>query len=131
MRSFVSAAAHGCMGTSSGLRSAAIFCKYFTPGLCHTPERSGLPSALRGAGAARFGLPSLVRGVDLSGSFNHCAAKGDSARNSNSAPPKPFFTKIEPPRCPRDYMSNGQGSTSQIQHPKVDVRSYLQWIEAE
>lgn len=29
----------------------------------HKPERSGLPSAVRGARAERFGLPSFVRGT--------------------------------------------------------------------
>jgi hypothetical protein len=29
----------------------------------HSPEKSGLPPAVRGAGAARFGLPSGVRGI--------------------------------------------------------------------
>ena len=39
--------------------------------LFHRPERSGLPSAVRGAGAARFGLPSGVRGMPGVGWFNH------------------------------------------------------------
>ena len=30
---------------------------------CHTPDRSGLPSAVFGIGAVRFTLPSLVRGT--------------------------------------------------------------------
>src|SRR5262252_3355231 len=39
----------------------------------HTPERSGLPSGIFGAGADRFGLPSGVRGIPESGYFSHCA----------------------------------------------------------
>ena len=39
----------------------------FSPGgayaACHTPERSGLPLEALGALAARFGVPSRVRGV--------------------------------------------------------------------
>src|SRR5579864_7884585 len=85
-------AASGRMGASAGLKSAKMFQKYLekvlgsspgtTKGLtspnklasspgaassgCHTPERSGLP-LIRGAGAERLGLPSLVRGVRGSG----------------------------------------------------------------
>jgi hypothetical protein len=38
-----------------------------------TPEKSILPSTVRGAGAARFGLPSAVRGTAGFGYVNHCA----------------------------------------------------------
>src|SRR5262245_30445794 len=31
--------------------------------LVHKPERSGLPSGARGAGAVRFGVPSALRGI--------------------------------------------------------------------
>src|SRR5580704_6813165 len=37
----------------------------------HSPERSGLPSGVRGAGAARFGLPLLVRGIAGSRKLSH------------------------------------------------------------
>src|SRR6187549_1322595 len=40
--------------------------------LVHRPERSGLPSGARGAGAVRFGLPSAARGIPAVGWFNHC-----------------------------------------------------------
>ena len=33
------------------------------PGADHVPEKSGWPSRVRGAGADRFALPSLVRGM--------------------------------------------------------------------
>ena len=33
------------------------------PSTCHIPERSGLPSEIRGAGAVRFGVPSGRRGT--------------------------------------------------------------------
>src|SRR5579862_544274 len=45
------------------------------------PERSGLPSAVRGAGAERFGLPSGRRGMPGALRSNHCAAAGDDAVN--------------------------------------------------
>jgi hypothetical protein len=49
---------------------------------CHTPERSGVPCApVRGAGAARFGLPSAVRGRSGVGWFTHCAWLVDGANN--------------------------------------------------
>ena len=44
------------------------------PSLCHTPEKSGLPLASRGAGASRFGLPSRVRGTPAVGYRIHCAS---------------------------------------------------------
>src|SRR5439155_1013431 len=37
------------------------------------PERSGLPSGVRGAGAVRFGFPSGIRGTPAVGYFSHCA----------------------------------------------------------
>src|SRR6266849_4608181 len=49
---------------------------YLSEILCHKPERSGLPSAVRGAGAVRFGLPLAVRGMPGVGRFSHCASSG-------------------------------------------------------
>src|SRR6266853_777541 len=42
------------------------------------PERSVVPAAVRGAGAARFALPSGVRGMAGVGYSAHCAASGDT-----------------------------------------------------
>ena len=39
------------------------------------PDRSGLPSGVRGAGAVRIGLPSAVRGIPGVG-LSHWAATG-------------------------------------------------------
>src|SRR5258708_35000486 len=51
--------AHGWYGTSSGLRSAAMSLAYLPPYRgSQMPDKSGRPSCDRGAGAARFGLPS-------------------------------------------------------------------------
>src|SRR5215468_10335219 len=44
------------------------------------PERSGLPSANRGAGASIFTLPSAFRGTPTVGYFNHCENKCIDAR---------------------------------------------------
>src|SRR2546422_3429804 len=60
-RCLYNASAHGWKGTSPGLRSFAMLPTY-TDALCQRPERSGFPSAVLGAGAERFGLPSGVRG---------------------------------------------------------------------
>src|SRR2546425_10697221 len=40
------------------------------------PDKSGLPSEVRGAGALRFGLPSGVRGTPAVGYGGHCAESG-------------------------------------------------------
>ena len=55
--------------------------EYFGEILCQSPERSGLPSGARGAGADRFGLPSGVRGIPAVGWFNHWAASGSAQRD--------------------------------------------------
>ena len=40
------------------------------------PEKSGLPSAIRGTGADMFTLPSAFRGAPGVDTFNHCAVNG-------------------------------------------------------
>src|SRR5687767_8033544 len=59
----------------------------------HNPLKSGFPSGSRGAGAARFGLPSAVLGIRGSGCFRYWAAEGPTAEMSSTA-----VTKI------RQYM---------------------------
>jgi hypothetical protein len=59
-----------------------------TPGISlvrvrHRPERSGLPSAARGAGAVRLGLPSLPFGTPCVGWLIHCAEAGAHVASSN------------------------------------------------
>src|SRR5713226_25989 len=66
-RSLKSASAAGRKGTSPGLRSAAMFTRYFGPLACQIPDKSGLPSGVLGAGTERFGLPSGSRGMPLVG----------------------------------------------------------------
>src|SRR5262245_27592842 len=74
-RSAARALAHGWNGTSSGLRSAAIFWLYLLPLGSQIPDKSGCPSAKRGAGAERFGLPSAPRGIEGAGTFTRvCVA---------------------------------------------------------
>src|SRR6185436_16000520 len=62
---------------SSGLMSLAMFPTKPPAGI-HSPDMSGLPSAVFGAGADRFGLPSGVRGIPAVGYLSHCGA-GDAA----------------------------------------------------
>src|SRR5438105_947815 len=42
----------------------------------HMPDRSGLPSAVLGAGAPRFGCPLGILGTPAVGYFSHCAPRG-------------------------------------------------------
>src|SRR5215217_6690189 len=45
------------------------------PGI-QTPEKSGFPSGVLGAGAFRLARPSAIRGTVGIGYVNHCAASG-------------------------------------------------------
>src|ERR1700704_736117 len=74
MRCWANVSAQGW--TSPGFRSAAMLRSYLGEILCHRPERSGLPSTVRGAGAVRFGLPFAARGIPGVGYFSHCASRG-------------------------------------------------------
>src|SRR5437773_6469970 len=49
---------------------------YFGENFVQRPERSGLPSTVRGTGAVKLGLPSGVRGIPGVGWFNHWTASG-------------------------------------------------------
>src|SRR5262249_19534170 len=51
------------------------------------PDKSALPSAARGAGAFKFGLPSDVRGVPGSGMDSHCAAALSAIAHIKNASP--------------------------------------------
>src|SRR6476660_2393518 len=56
----------------------------------HTPDRSGCPSAVTGAGALRFGLPSAGRGTPGVGVFSHWA-ETDAPQETPSASPNATF----------------------------------------
>src|ERR1700674_757139 len=62
---------------SSGLRSGTALSRQLL-WIRQTPDRSGLPSADRGAGAERLGLPSGVLGTPAVGRLGHCAVSGDN-----------------------------------------------------
>src|SRR4051812_34250905 len=51
-----------------------------------TPERSGCPSAVLGAGAARLGLPSAPIGTLGAGVFSHCPDAGPHKAVTNATP---------------------------------------------
>ena len=57
----------------------------------HTPERSGLPSAARGAGAVRFSLPSAVQG-NLASQLIWRSANSD--RGTPGKPVLPFSASM-------------------------------------
>ena len=59
-----------------------------------TPERSGFPSAVFGAGAVRLGLPSGVRGRPGVGKLSHWAPKG--THNPDTASAMAIFVTINP-----------------------------------
>src|SRR2546427_6321757 len=60
-----------------------MFCVYtLFLGPRQMPDRSGLPSAVFGTGADRFGLPSGVRGIPGVVYFSHCAAKGTVSKTA-------------------------------------------------
>src|SRR5436189_2085503 len=73
-RSSYSVLAQDWNGTGS-FKSLARSLRYPLGGF-QTPERSGLPSGNRGAGAERFGLPSGVRGIAAGRTFVHCPNAG-------------------------------------------------------
>src|SRR2546428_12405195 len=92
------------MGTSSGFRSEAMLFRYFggTPvlagprfGIYHIPDRSGLPSGARGAGADRLGLPSVVRGMFVCLTFSHCARAGAADRIPTKSQFVAFIAHLE------------------------------------
>jgi hypothetical protein len=51
---------------------------------CQSPERSGLPSAVFGAGPVRSGLPSAVLGTPGVGYRGHCAVTDAVATERSS-----------------------------------------------
>src|SRR5678816_1397487 len=102
MRFFLSSAAHGVIGNGyprpatspkveSGVPSGVVVGGGGAPSprprppppppaRIQIPEKSTLPSAVRGVGASRFGLPSAIRGTPGVGYDGHCApSEGDTA----------------------------------------------------
>src|SRR5690348_9336709 len=62
-------------GASLGLDKAPVRRRLGSP-VVQIPEKSGLPFAMRGAGADMSTLPPAFRGTPAVGTFTHCAAKG-------------------------------------------------------
>src|SRR5204862_3397287 len=79
------ASAHGCNGTSPGFRSAARFSRCFTGSVgIQNPDRSTLPSDVRGGGALKSILPLEVRGTFFHGYGSHWATAGTSRAVANA-----------------------------------------------
>jgi hypothetical protein len=51
------------------------------------PEKSGTPSAVRGAGAVRLGRPSALRGAPFVGYDGHCATSAGANTTTNRKTP--------------------------------------------
>ncbi len=89
MRSLYSWRAHGCSGMSSGFMSAAKLISHFTwslivaPGI-QKPDRSGLPSDVRGGGAFMSIRPFGSRGTFFHGYDGHCASRLDAPIHSTA-----------------------------------------------
>src|SRR5215468_5506449 len=64
-----------------------------------SPDRSGLPSAVLGMGAARSAFPSAVRGMPGVLYFNHCADAGVETRST--APMMAVILALALIRAPR------------------------------
>src|SRR2546425_6700643 len=80
-RSWNSARDEGVNGTSTP--SAARLFSHLPLGVIQIPDKSGLPSAVLGAGAVRLGFPSAVRGVPGVGYDSHCASAGTEQTDTN------------------------------------------------
>ena len=64
------------------------------------PDRSGLPSGSRGAGAERLGLPSAVRGTVDAGTLLHCAAAGEAQTSARIVSCDQAFTSASSRKAP-------------------------------
>src|SRR6266850_41375 len=77
--------------------------RYRGPAPLQMPDRSGLPSAVRGAGATRLGVPSARRGVPGVGYLSHWAAavvgSSDAERARAAALNRPVDL-MDPPSAP-------------------------------
>src|SRR5215470_16617222 len=84
----------------------------------HTPDKSGLPSAVRGAGAFKSTLPSDVFGTPGAENAGHCAWSGARAIADTTSVDarRSFFTVciviVRPRRCqkPRGRSSHAFSS---------------------
>src|SRR5262245_48884551 len=70
-----------CLSGRSAARSSANLGGPLSSCTCQMPERSTFPSGVRGAGAARLGLPSGVRGMPSTLTVSHCA-DGDGDKSA-------------------------------------------------
>src|SRR5437899_9921419 len=82
--------------------------RYRGPAPLQTPDKSGLSSAVRGAGAAMSGVPSGWRGVPGVGYLSHCAAalvdSSDTKTARAAALDRPTDRMGGPPFGVNDYI---------------------------
>ena len=78
-----------------GFQLAAVHVDHASP--FHTPVKSGRPSGPRGAGAARSGFPSAVRGMPGQGRSSHWAAAGIVPAASMSTARSSFIHLLQSP----------------------------------
>src|SRR5689334_19411389 len=99
-----------------------MLARYLPVAATQIPLRSDVPSGVRGAGAERFGLPSLVRGIPGVGTCTHWAAAGMVIATANrrirfieDSPAAAYFTTRLPHKPldrPRPRSSRGVSEDS-------------------
>src|SRR5258708_3999055 len=101
---------------SAGFMSEVRLRRYFGPLACQMPEKSGLPSARRGAGALRFGFPSAPMGM-LEGILVHWARAGMEPISKRAGSARKGFIAVrlylnEGSRAPADLQSQCKNGSS-------------------
>src|SRR6185437_2948086 len=117
-RSLVSFAAHGCIGSASPFGRAPLISTTRGRSVPQTPERSGLPSAVRGAGpAGALFLPApLAAGAPAAAAGGVCPAAGETPY-SNSAAETAIKLKVGSTRGFLTCVSSFQEATSLSRGP--------------
>ena len=112
---------------------------------CHKPEKSGLPSAVRGVGAVMITLPCASRGTPAPGNFGHCApTETEQAAMMARAPMMPesavFTLKLSPDHtairrrgnsnrsCPTRQVEPGSMLIRQQQPTYLPRREGAEWL---
>ena len=76
------------------------------------PEKSGLPSAVRGVGASMRTLPCASRGTLGSGYFGHCApTEMEQAATMHTTPETMLFSLNVSPLASQDLLASYANTT--------------------